>query len=304
MRMPELALPSALGATRESSMTSPLASEAASQIRDQFQAQAAALLAQFERLANIRHRQLSGVEREGPVRDFLRTHLPGRFLVGAGSIASVYENPGGQHDIIIADSQHSMLLLAATSACLFAIESVHTEVEVKSGPDLALTDLATTLGRLRRLRPERGLARYGPLQTPLDAGRTQPPVHTIFAYRGPKDPDVLIEGLRKANEAHAEPASRLPIDFALVLSATNSMDLASGYIVGYARVDPISRRRFQPHYYPSNGEQGLDGPLLLTKGADSFAFWFASLLNHLSGVIAYPPNLYRYLGLPVEIVPL
>jgi hypothetical protein len=284
-------------------MSSAQISQAAVQIREQFQAQAAALLAQFERLANIRHRQLSGVEREGPVREFLRTHLPGRFLVATGSIASALENPGGQHDVVIADAQHSMLLLAATSACLFAIESVHAIVEVKSGPDLELPDIGKSLARLRTLRPETCLARYAPLQTPDDVGQTAPPVHTVFAYRGPKDPNRLIKALRTTNGKHTQPGGRCVIDFILVLSATKSTDLASGYVVGYSRVDLASRRRFNPHYYPVKGEQGLEGPIVLAKGPDSFAFWFASLLNHLSGVVAFPPNLYRYLGLPVEIVP-
>jgi hypothetical protein len=275
--------------------------EAALQIRQQFQAQAAALLAQFERLANIRHRQLSGVEREGPVREFLRSHLPGRFFVGTGSIASSHENPGGQHDIVIADAQHSMLLLAATSACLFPIESVHAVVEVRSGPDLDLAELGGSLARLRALRPELGLARYGPLQTPLDAGRTDPAVHTVFAYRGLRDPNGLIGHLHAANEAHSQPGGRCVIDFILALSATHSADLESGYVIGYSRTDSASGRNFPHHYYPIRGEQGLDRPRVLMQGVDSFAFWFASMLNHLAGVVAFPPNLYRYLGLPVEI---
>lgn len=275
--------------------------EAAAQIRNQFQAQAAALLAQFERLANIRHRQLSGVEREGPVREFLRSHLPGRFLVGTGSIASVHENPGGQHDIVIADAQHSLLLLAATSASLFAIESVHAVVEVRSGPDLELPEMGRSLARLRALRPQASVARYGPLQTPCDVGQTDPPVHTVFAYRGPKDPNILIEHLRATNEEHSQPDARCVIDFILVLSATDSADLESGYVIGYARTDPGGNMTFPHHYYPVRGDRWLQGPCVITKGADSFAFWFASILNHLSGVIAYPPNLYRYLGLDLEI---
>lgn len=275
--------------------------KAAMQIREQLQAQAAALLAQFERLANIRHRQLSGVEREGPVREFLQRHLPGRFLVGTGSIASATKNPGGQHDIVITDAQHSLLLLAATSACLFPIESVHAVVEVRSGPDLELPKLGKSLARLRALRPELGLARYSPLQTERDVGRTDPAIHTLFGYRGPKNSTDLVRSLRAVNEQCTEGSSRCVIDFVVVLSATRSADLKTGYVVGYSQTHPASGRFFKHHYYPIKGEPGLQGPQVLLRGEDSFAYWYASILNHLGGVIAYPPNLYRYLGLPFSI---
>jgi hypothetical protein len=110
-----------------------------------------------------------------------------------------------------------------------------------------------------------------------------------------------VEYLRTANEEHSQPGGRCVIDFIVVLSATQSADLESGYVIGYSRIDPVNGRTFPHHYYPVRGEPGLQGPLVLTRGADSFAFWFASILNHLAGVIAYPPNLYRYLGLPFEI---
>jgi len=107
---------------------------------------------------------------------------------------------------------------------------------------------------------------------------------------------VVVEDLRAANAEHTQPGGRYVIDFALVLSANDSVDLNSGYVVGYSRTDPGSGMVFPHHYYPLQGEPGLDGPKVIHSGEDSFAFWYASLLNHLSGVIAYPPNLIRYLG--------
>jgi hypothetical protein len=274
---------------------------AALQIRQQLQAQAAALLAQFERLANIRHRALSGAEREGPVREFLRSHLPGKFLVGTGSIASATNNPGSQHDVVIADAQHCLLLLAATSACLFPIESVHAVVEVRSGPGLDLSDMGKSLAKLRGLKAEVGLGRYGPMQTRYDVGTTAPAVHAVFAYRGAKDPEVVVKELEAANAEHGADGRRYVVDFVLVLSANDSVDLKSGYVVGYSRTVPGTAFSFPHHYYPFKGEEGLRGPQVLHRGEDAFAYWYASLLNHLSGVIAFPPNLIRYLGFPYAI---
>jgi hypothetical protein len=277
---------------------------AAVQIRQQLQAQAAALLAQFERLANIRHRALSGAEREGPVREFLRSHVPGRFLVSTGTIASATENPGSQHDIVIADANHCLLLLAATSANLFPIESVHAIVEIRSGPGLDLLDMGESLAKLRRLKVEPGLARYGPMQTRYDVGTTAPAMHTVLAYRGPKDPELVIRDLEAANAEHTKVGGRHVIDSILVLSANDSVDLKSGYVIGYSKTveqDDGSDFTFPHHYYPTEGEQGLHSPDVVHRGEDSFAYWYASLLNHLGGVIAYPPNLIQYLGFPYRL---
>jgi hypothetical protein len=271
--------------------------QTALQVRQQLQAQASAFLAQFERLANIRHRGVRGTEREGPVREFLQAHLPVRYSVGTGSIASATDNPGGQHDIVIADRQHSLLLLAATSASLFAIESVLAVVEVRSGPDLKLKKLGCSLQRLRSLRPERGLARYAPLQTQFDLGTTAPAVHTLFAYRGPSKKGI-VNTFRAFNEKYTEGHGRCVLDFMLVLSTGKSGDLRTGYVVGYSRKLP--QITFPHHYYPTLSEEGLEGPRLWYEGEDCFAFWYASLLHALAGSIAFPPSLYHYMGIPLS----
>jgi hypothetical protein len=189
-----------------------------------------------------------------------------------------------------------MLLLAATSACLFPIESVHAVVEVRSGPSLELSEMGKSLAKIRSLKAEPGLGRYGPIQSKCDIGTTDPAVHAVFSYRGPKNPQIVVDDLRQANADYTTTGGRNVIDFVLVLSASESVDLKNGYVVGYSRTDPRTGMHFPHHYYPIQDEQGLEGPKVIHSGEDSFAFWYASMLNHLSGVIAYPPNLIRYLG--------
>lgn len=126
------------------------------QIRTQLSAQAAAILAEGIVLSSFKHRGLSGIEREEPVRRFLKTHLPGRFHVGQGAIASTTEMLAHQHDIIVADRDLCFMLLNTVSAQLLAIESVHVIVEVRSQIS-KLLDVATSMRNVRRLQPMVGL---------------------------------------------------------------------------------------------------------------------------------------------------
>lgn len=56
------------------------------------------------------------------------------------------------------------------------------------------------------------------------------------------------------------------------------------------------------HYYPQKGEPNLAGPVTICKGPDSFAYWFAVLMNHLIGVLAFPPVFFEYIGAPYRVV--
>jgi hypothetical protein len=265
------------------------------QIRAQFQAQAAAILAEGTVLGSFQHRGVAGIEREQPIRRFLSGHLPGRFLVGQGSIASAEVILPNQHDIIVADRDASFTLLNTVSAQLFPIESVHLVVEVRTNFG-DLEGVAKSLRAVRNLRSSAGIRQLGGPGS--DVGSTAPPVHTVVAYEGPKA-ETALGHLAHFNTFEAVRESRLPIDFMLVLSRDGQPTPDSGYLIGYQR--EADGRRFQHHYYPISEEAGLIGPVLLKSGPDAFGYWYAAVLNHLSGVIAYPPMLYSYLGDAVEI---
>jgi hypothetical protein len=268
-------------------------------LRLQLQAQAVGMLAQFRCLESFRHKGIRGMEREEPVRSFLRAQLPGRFHVGAGAIVSSKDAPDAQHDIIVTDARHGLALLAAGFSGLWPIESVCAVVEVKSGPDLELDTVTSSLAKVRALVPTAGIVRTSP--TEMSLGTSPPPVHAMFAYRGPADPEVVVKQLDQHNQGNTPAGQRMALDFIVVLSSRDKNDLETGYFVGYSRTDP-NYGSFPYHYYPVRGEDGLQGPSVLDRGADAFPKWYASVVNHLNGAFTYPPNLFDYLGFSSRII--
>jgi len=262
-------------------------SNTAIQIKTQLGAQAAGILSEGLTLESFAHRGVRGIEREEPVRRFLRSHLPGRFHVGQGSVASSKVILDRQHDIVVADRDVCFILLNAVSAQLMIIESVHVIVEVRSRHS-ELAKVANSLRLVRQLEAEEGMLQLGNRGSAI--GKTDPPVHTVILYEGPKSKQTLVSALIKANWPDTECRARLAVDFVLALSSSGEHGHESGYLIGY------SRPHFHHHYYPRAAEEGLEGPKILHEGRDSFAYWYAAILHHLSGVIAYPPVLHSYLG--------
>ncbi|MCH7685157.1 MAG: hypothetical protein IH899_00495 [Planctomycetes bacterium] len=263
-------------------------------------AQAAAILAEGVVLSSFKHRGLSGIEREEPVRRFLRKHLPGRFHVGQGSIASAKWILPHQHDIIVADRDLCFMLLNTVNAQLLAIESVHLIVEVRSRLG-KLDDVAKSLRAVRDLKGKQGLRQIGAMGSEI--GLTPPPVHTIIIYRGPRQEATAINHINRVNAADTTSGRRMVIDFILVLAKEGDQTPGSGYLVGYSRKDKATGHEFPHHYYPQVNEEGMEGPKVICTGADSFARWYAAILNHLGGVTVYPPNLYSYIGDQISYVP-
>jgi hypothetical protein len=270
------------------------------QIHTQLQAQAAGILAEGVVLTSFVHRGVRGIEREEPIRRFLRTHLPSRFHVGQGSIASAEAMLNRQNDIIVADRDLCFMLLNTVSSQLLAIESVHLIVEVRSRAG-ELPDVAAGLREVRNLRANEGLRQYGAQGS--QRGFTDQPVHTVVIYQGPKQEETLVENLGQANAADTEQGRRLAVDFVFALAKQDDQNPASGYLVGYSRKDLQTGHEYSPHYYPQVRGPGLDGPKVLVRGGESFARWYASILNHLAGVTVYPPIIFAYLGDQVTYVP-
>ncbi len=270
------------------------------QLEIQLKAQAAGILAEGVVLSSFRHKGLSGIEREGPIRRFLETHLPPRFRVGQGAIASSAEILNHQHDIIIADQDLSFTLLSTVNAQLFPIESVQMIVEVRSR-DNELDSLGRAFRSVRNLRANPGLRQLGSLGT--DIGTTPPPVQTLILFKGPKRANTLIKRLKTINSYAKGKDGRMLIDFVLVLATDAMNDPSSGYMIGYSRTDTESGHVFRHHLYPQINEEGLDGPKLLVEGDLSFARWYAAIIQHLSGVTVYPPSFSSYLGDKLTFAP-
>ena len=240
------------------------------------------------------------MEREQPLRRFLGSHLPGRFHIGQGSIASTKRILPHQHDIIVADRDLSFTLLNTASSQLFPIESVHLIVEVRSRFS-DLNDVAGSLAAVRSLKPIVGLRQLG--NQGSETGSTAPPVQSIVVYQGPKQEATAIKHLNRINGADRTSGRRMAVDFILVLARNGDQSPSSGYLVGYSRTDKATSVEFAHHYYPQIDEDGLVGAKVVCAGKDSFAQWYAAILNHLGGVTVYPPNLYAYLGRKIGYVP-
>jgi hypothetical protein len=132
-----------------------------------------------------------------------------------------------------------------------------------------------------------------------ETGFTAPPVQTLVVYQGPTA-DTAIEHLEKFNAVEAVDGTRMTIDSILVLAKDKQNTPEHGYLIGYERTE--GDRLFLHHYYPTTNEPGLIGPKVIKAGPDAFAHWYAGILNHLNGVIAYPPILYSYLGEKVAMM--
>lgn len=269
------------------------------QILKQLKAHAAGILAEGIVLTSFAHRGIRGIAREHPIRRFLRDHLPGRFHVGQGSIASSKVMMGRQNDIIVADRDLCFMLLNTLDSQLFAIESVHLICEVRSRHS-ELHKVARSLRDVRNLNSGDGLRHE---DSGSRVGATAKPVHTVVIFEGPKEEGTLIRSLQSANEEGSNEGDRMAIDFVLVLSKHGDNRPDSGYLVGYSRFDAATDVMYPHHYYPKKGEEGVEGPRIVAQGEDSFARWYAGILNHLSGVKVYPPNVLSYLGNSVSYVP-
>ncbi len=134
------------------------------------------------------------------------------------------------------------------------------------------------------------------------SGITPPPVQTIIIYQGPQKESTAVEHLQRVNAIDTASGRRMAVDFILVLAKEGDQTPASGYLVGYSRKDKAAGLEFAHHYYPQVDEEGLEGPKVVWSGGDSFARWYAGLLNHLGGVTVYPPNMYAYMGDKVSYV--
>ena len=262
------------------------------QVKAQLRAQAAGIVAEGIALSSFNHPGIRGIEREEPIRRFLKGHLPGRFHVGQGSIASSEVMLNRQHDIVVADRELCFMLLNTVSSQLMIAESVHLIIEVRSQAN-ELPEVAKCLRAVRQLRILPGITKT---PTGLIPGMTKRPVQTVIIYRGPKNPKTMINALQKANAPDSAPGTRLAIDYVLVLSSDANQNLETGYLIGY------SRTGYDYHYYPEIGDVGLSGPKEIKTGGDSFAYWYAAILHHLSGVGTFSPVLHSYLGHQMEFV--
>lgn len=261
--------------------------DTARQMKLQLQAQASVILAEGLVLDSFQHRGTKGIEREVPLRRFFRSHLPKRFLLGQGSIASAVTLLERQHDIIIADADTCFLLLATESSQLYPIEAVQVIVEIRSGTS-HLDSVGASLHDVRCLEPAVGLRQLGPPLGSIE-GKSPPPVQTVVIYSAAKEPKTIVDKVASTNALYANGAhKRMVFDYVLVMAKDGESSPSSGYLVGYSRTEQTATgdaRTYAHHYYPQYGEPGLEGPKVLHTGCNSESFeWRDDLSSESTSV--------------------
>jgi len=108
---------------------------------------------EFLESAAFKDAATKGSERELPVQDFLRAHLPGAFSVQRGEVVDRFDNHSQQLDIMLFNSARNYAFLTGASALLPA-EALLASVEVKSRLSKAELERAVQSAVvLRKLKP-------------------------------------------------------------------------------------------------------------------------------------------------------
>lgn len=137
----------------------------------------------FEVSAEFIHNGLRGDYREDSLKKFLSSgKLPKQYSIGNGEIISSYSQTSKQTDLVIYDSNKSIILHASKSMQIFPIESIYGVIEVKS--KLSKVKLEEALENIKSIKTI-----YTPTQISKNLGKgtkahyhTNPPFGLIFAY--------------------------------------------------------------------------------------------------------------------------
>ena len=271
----------------------------------------------------LQHSGARGENREELLRDHLGSRLPRRFQVGTGLIVDSSGHSSGQHDVVIADALYTPMILPLAPNGVYPIESIHSAIEVRSRvvKNLAeeLCEIADRFVKLLRLDyGDGGIARYTPggqwelagglriAHPGMYAGQTDRPWRIAFYWIAPKEePEAVAREFHRVNEEKAV-ENVFPIEAALFLAADRAgrqaealPDPHGGFLVGYTELE-------SDIYWQYRGERSRPiKPVVLwpaaqpgARGEDTFAYWFANLLNFLNGQLAVPGVPMRYYGFP------
>jgi hypothetical protein len=170
-----------------------------------FEAAVRQIASQFLKSDRFKHAVSKGAEREAPIRDLFREHLPSCFSVTQGEIVDIRDEHSPQLDAIIYDSSRNFAFYSGASAILPA-EALLVSIEVKS---LLTRDeirkSITAAQKLKRLRPFKQ-----PVAEPRKEGEAADSrarfFHCIFAYHTDLSAD---NWLREEYRRYCEEAEKL-----------------------------------------------------------------------------------------------
>jgi hypothetical protein len=158
--------------------------------------------ADFLESASFKHALSKGEEREVPIQDFFRAHLPEMFSVDKGEVVDTFGQKSPQLDLIITDRMRNVALRSG-SIVIMPAEALLVSVEVKSR--LTAEEIKSSLkaaAQLRDLKPFKvrlsGRRRGGAAAD--DRCRY---FHTVFAY----ETDLSATGWLEAEFARIDRVS-------------------------------------------------------------------------------------------------
>ena len=165
--------------------------------------------ADFLKSQRFKHAQTKGVEREVPVQEFFREHLPGAYEVTSGEVVDLKENHSPQLDLLIYDKLRNFSFYSGQSAILPA-EALLVSLEVKS--------LLTKQEVEKSVKAAAKLRELKPYKKPLfEGGRGAEPhkpqcryFHCLFAYNTDiseggwvgKEYDRLVKVTNQSDASH------------------------------------------------------------------------------------------------------
>lgn len=154
--------------------------EPLSPFREKFESALKEFSAGFLKSDGFQHALTKGEQREVPVQDFFREHLPNMYEVTSGEVVDLNEDHSPQLDLLIYDHLRNFPFYSGDAVILPA-EALLVSVEVKSR--LNVSDIESSLRaaeKIKSLKPNRK-----PLGEPKRGDRDESKsrfFHCIFAY--------------------------------------------------------------------------------------------------------------------------
>lgn len=207
------------------------------------------MMIDFQISADMQHHGNRGNAREDVLKKFLtQGRLPKQYSIGSGEIISAYSQSTKQTDLIIYDTNKSIIFNANESTQIFPIESVYGCIEVKS--KLSKTKLLEGLENVKSLKEVYApttLSRKNNDNT-VTLFETTPPFGIIFAYHLDKN---SLQSLRtnlyewcNMNPASVWPNLVCVLDEGILLfKDENKETLNSNEIYQYCRISAQEFKR-------------------------------------------------------------
>lgn len=218
----------------------------------------------FGEISNkIEHMGERGNARESILVDYLRKYLPERYEISKGIIADSSDIQSRQVDLIIHDRYMTPYLLQYDSTKVIPVETVYCTIEVKSVIDKnQLTKGIENVASVRKLKKQQ----Y--------RGMIVPTAGMIFAYDSSVSMDTLFKSVVDISERY--PIEERPCCLCV---------LNKGLIVCVSK-DNIS----QITLFPSDRTCYA----LLKNTEDALLIFYIILMQILTNIIAFPPNMLEY----------